>query len=232
MQKYNKCYFYNSVAKEVTVHYLQQDHLNGGFLPKPDGSSYIDPTTITLRENETLILVDENTPAEKWEIIPHYMFTKLYLKTDKTVLIIEKIGQSPADFPEYTEKPVPDKKYAYYYKYSEQDQDWIFDFARYKDDALRRVSSMCVGENYKMFPQHKRDNVYSGRPVTDNYPEYLQGEAGKQSIARLNAVYQDIAITAQTAIMSEEVQTPEAVDLIIKNIKFPTEEEILLQIQG
>jgi hypothetical protein len=232
MQQYNKCYFYNSVAKEVMVQNLQPDHMNGGFLPKPEGSSYTDPTTIFLKGNETLILVEENTPAERWKIIPHYMFTKLHHKTDKTVKIIEEIGLSPADFPKYTDKPVPDDHYSFYYNYSEEQLNWIFDLARYKDDALRRVSLMCVEENYKMFPQYKRDNVYSGSPVTDNYPEYLKGEAGKQSIARLNSVYQDIAITAQTAIMSEEVQTPEAVDLIIKNIKFPTEEEILLQIQG
>jgi len=85
-----------------------------------------------------------------------------------------------------------------------------------------------------MFPQYKRDNVYSGSPVTDSYPDYLQGEAGKQSIARLNAMYQQIALTAQAAINMETVATKDEIDGIIEAMKnsFPTEAEILAQIQS
>lgn len=227
MQNNEYCYTFNSKNKISTPIKLQKDHMNGGFLPKPENTLYEDPSTIELKENETLIISNG-----EWTKKPLYIGCRLFHKTNKAEIKITNIGDKPADFPEYTDKPIPDNNYSYYYNYSEQQQNWVFDLTRYKDDTLRRVSSMCVEENYKMFPQYKRDNVYSGSPVTDNYPEYLKGEAGKQSIARLNAVYQNIAITAQTAIMSEEVQTPEAVDLIIKNIKFPTEEEILLQIQG
>ncbi len=232
MQNNKFCYSFNSQAKIVNTIRLQKDYMNGGFLPKPTGCLYENPDNIILKENETLTIIDENTPAEKWEVIPHYVNMKLYHKVDKSEKIIEEIGQSPADFPDYTEIPVPDNKYSGYYNYSEQTRNWVFDLLKYKTDKLDALSAAGVVSNYKILPRHKRDNIYAGSPADDDYPSYLKGEAGKQSIARLNAIYQNISLTAKTAIMSVEVDTPEAVDLIIDNIKFPTEEEILVQIQG
>lgn len=109
-----------------------------------------------------------------------------------------------------------------------------FNLPVYKSEACNKVTDLCVEANYIMFPQYKRDNVYSGSPVTDSYPDYLKGEAGKQSIARLNAMYQQISITTQAAINAETVTTKDEIDAIIEAMKasFPTEAEILAQIQS
>lgn len=117
-------------------------------------------------------------------------------------------------------KPIPDPN--------------IFHLMRYKVEACKTVTDLCVEANYSILPQYKRDNIYSGSPATDSYPDYLKGDAGKQSIARLNAMYQQIALNAQAAINAETITTKGEIDAIIETMKsgFPTEEEILAQIQG
>lgn len=232
MQNNEFCYKFNSKDKLITQIKLQPDHMNGGFLPKPDDTLYEDPSTIELGEYETLIISDE-----KWAKTPWYIGTKLYQKTDKTEMVIIEVGNSPSDYPDYTDVELSDQQYAYYYDYTESTDEsgattraWVFNLAKYKSDSCKRITVLCVNENYTMFPQYKRDNVYSGSPVTDNYPDYLKGAAGQQSIANLNAIYHQISIFAQAAINAATITTRDAVDNIISAIVFPTEEQILTQL--
>jgi len=222
------CYSFNVYDKTICVTRLEIDHMNGGFLPKPPGASYIDPSSIKLKDNETLILVDGNQEAERWEKIPYYIDKKLYHKSNKSEMTITKIGESPDDYPEYTEIQLPNGASLNYYNFSESANSWIFDIEKYKSDALSRITSMCIEENYRMLPQHKRDNVYAGSPASDNYPPYLQGAAGRGTIAKLNAIYQAISERAKSAIQAATSQ--EEIDNIIAGIKFPSETEILAEI--
>lgn len=94
-----------------------------------------------------------------------------------------------------------------------------------KTAAVQEISQKCVDANYKMLPQYKRDNIYSGTPADDGYPSYLKGTSGKQSIAKLNKMYRDIANNAISAIKS--AASIEDVALIISSIVMPTESEIV-----
>lgn len=230
MQNNEYCYTVDSKNKKVSVVKLQPDHMNGGFMPKPDGSSYINPSSIELTECETLQLINEGTESEAWEKISYYIGQILYHKTSRSEIIINKVGESPADYPEYTDAAIPDLINAIYYDYSEETSSWVFNISRYRSVVSDQVTSLCVSANYTMFPQYKRDNVYSGSPASDGYPAYLKGDAGKTSIAKLNNVYQQIAETAKTALTT--ASTKEDIDAVISGIVFPTEVEILAQIQS
>jgi len=94
-----------------------------------------------------------------------------------------------------------------------------------KASAVQEVSQRCVDANYKMLPQYKRDNIYSGAPADDGYPAYLKGAPGKQSIAKLNKMYRDIANNAISAIKT--AASIEDVTLILSSIVMPTESEIV-----
>jgi len=98
-----------------------------------------------------------------------------------------------------------------------------------KAAAIQEVSQRCADANYKMLPQYKRDNIYSGSPADDGYPSYLKGTSGKQSIAKLNKVYRDIANNAISAIKS--ATSVEDVALIVSSIVMPTESEIVAMIK-
>lgn len=226
MQNNEYSYSYDSKNKRATAIKLQPDYMNGGYMPRPDNSLYENPELIELGERETLII-----ESESWVIKPWFIGTKLYHKIDKTEMEITDVGESPSDYPKYTTSKFPESQYAYYYDFDES-LGWIFNLAKYKSDACNRVTMLCVNENYTMFPQHKRDNVYSGSPASDSYPDYLKGNAGKLSIAKLNAVYQQIASNTQAAINSTDITTREDVDAIVDTILFPTEQEILAQIQS
>lgn len=225
MKNHEFCYSFDSKNKIATAIKLQPDHVNGGFMPKPDNTLYEDPSSIELGDNETLVIESNALVKKSW-----YIGTKLYHKTDKTEIEITEVGKSPSDYPEYTTAEIPEPQYAYYYDFI--DSAWVFNLAKYKSDACSRVTMLCVNENYTMFPQYKRDNIYSGSPASDNYPDYLKGDAGKLSIAKLNAVYQQIATSAQAAIQSSTIQSRDEVDAIITALNFPTEAEILMQIQS
>ncbi len=227
MQNHEYCYSYDSLHKIATVIKLQPDHMNDGFMPKPVNSLYEDPSCIELGENETLIISND-----KWAKTPLYIGTKLHHKANKTEIEISEVGKTPSDYPDYTDVELPDSQYVYYYDFSESEQTWIFNISKYKSDKCSRVTALCIDANYTMLPQYKRDNVYSGSPASDNYPSYLQGEAGKQSIAKLNAIYKQIATSAQAAIQSSTIQSRDEVDAIITALNFPTEAEILMQIQS
>lgn len=225
MQNNEYCYKFDSKTRTKIGIRLQPDHMNGDFMPKPDNSLYEDPALIELGVHETLIIKDEAWVKAAW-----YVDVKLYHKIDKSEMVITEVGKSPSDYAEYTDIEIPEPLYSYYYDFD--GSGWVFNLARYKSDACSRVTMFCVNENYKLFPQYKRDNVYSGSPATDNYPNYLKGDTGKQSIAKLNAVYQQIAANAQAAINSIDITTREDVDAIVDTILFPTEQEILAQIQS
>ena len=230
MQNNKFCYTFDSKNKNASIITLQPDHMNGGFMPKPEASSYIDPEIIVLSEHETLRLVNAGTESETWEKIPWYIGQKLYHKTNRSEIIINDIGKALSDYPDYTGINIPDLKYAYYYDFNESTESWVFNLDKYKSDASKHISDLCVAANYTMFPQYKRDNVYAGSPVTDDYPAYLKGDAGKQSIAKLNAVYQGIAETAKAVV--DTALTKEAIEDIVSGINFPIEVEILAQIQS
>ena len=225
MQNNKQCYSYDSRNKITSTIKLQRDLMNGGFLPKPNNTSYDDPSLITLTENETLII--EN---EKWKKVLHYIGCKLYRKVDKKEMAITKIGESPEDYPDYTNKEIPNSTLQSYYIYSEESEEWDFDLEKYKINAIERVSTMCVEENYKMLPTYKRENVLVGDPASTKYPQYLQGEAGRATIAMLNAMYQNISEAAKVAInnATDYIQ----VNNIVDNIQFPTEEQILTEVNN
>lgn len=105
-----------------------------------------------------------------------------------------------------------------------------FNLAAYKAEVCKKVTALCVDKNYSFFPQYKRDNVYAGEPATAYYPEYLKGEAGRQSIAKLNAYFQQFALEIQSRINTSSVETKEQVDMILSSVLFPTDDEILLQL--
>ncbi len=98
-----------------------------------------------------------------------------------------------------------------------------------KAAAIQEISQRCVDANYKMLPQYKRDNIYSGPPADDGYPSYLKGTSGKQSIAKMNKMYRDIANNAISAIKS--AASIEEVELIVSSIVMPTESEIVAMIK-
>ena len=222
------CYSFDSKSKTVSTIRLQKDEMNEGFLEKPSGTSYIDPTTILLEENETLMLIDEGKESERWEKIPCYAGKKLYHRINKSMMSITVAGKSPVDYPDYTDKQPPDNA-SFYYNFSESEGNWIFDLEKYRIDMSNRITSMCIEENYAILPQYKRDNVYSGLPANGDYPPYLQGEQGKTSIAKLNKIYQEISKVAKSKIESAVSQAE--IDNIISEIIFPSEMEILSLMQ-
>lgn len=173
-----------------------------------------------------------NFETREWMEVDCFINKKLYHKQNKTTMVIDDESKSPADYPDYTDVEIPDIQYAYYYDFSEAENAWVFNLSKYKLYACKKITTLCVNENYTMFPQYKRDNIYSGSPVSDSYPAYLKGEEGKASIARLNAIYQSIAVNAQADINAATVASREAVDEIITAIVFPSEAEILAQIQS
>jgi len=228
MQNHELCYYFDSNNKTISIIKLQSDIMNGGFMPKPSDASYIDPSTIEIEDNETLILIDDGQEIERWEKIPYFIDKKLYHKIDKSEITISEVGKSPDDYPDYTEKELPGDTSSCY-NFSESINDWLFDLEKYKSDALSRVTSMCIEANYSRLPQYKRDNIYAGSPVSADYPDYLQGEAGRLTIAKLNEIYQKISKAAKIEIESAISQTE--IDDIIAGIIFPSDEEIWSMIQ-
>ncbi len=226
MQSNQFCYSYNSLHRQSQKIQLQPDCLNGGFLPNPPGTSYVNPEEIDISEHETLIL-----DGDDWKKVPFYVGTKLYHKSDQLVIEITEIGKSPEDYPDYTIISTPQcpDEHRMFYKFSDS-QAWEFNLQEYKQYRLKDIKRRCVSENYAILPQHKRDNIYSGSPASDHYPPHLQGERGKDSIAKLNSIYQQIAQSAKENIFDESIKTPKEVDNIYANINFPSEEEILKQI--
>lgn len=68
----------------------------------------------------------------------------------------------------------------------------ISEFPLFSDiikQETERISQLAVSRNYELLPQYKRDNIYVGSPASDSYPEYLTGEAGKQTIAKMNGYF-------------------------------------------
>lgn len=173
-----------------------------------------------------------NFSTARWAVKDIYFGKKLYHKTTKEQLVIDDENKTPADYPDYTDLPIPDTTLTIYYDYSEDTDTWEFDLTRYKKDICRHVSALCVNENYKMLPQYKRDNIYAGSPASDGYPVYLQGDTGKQSIAKLNAIYQQIATSKHAEINAEDIVSIDEINRIIEDIIFPTEEEVILKIQS
>ncbi len=227
MQINQFCYGYSSVNRQTQKIQLQPDCLNGGFLPKPPGTSYSNPGDIEISEHETLVLDGEN-----WKKIPFCIGKKLYKKSDQSEIEITKIGETPKNYPDYTISPVPDcsESQKNFYKFSVSKQAWEFDLQAYKQYRLQNIKQRCVSENYAILPQHKRDNIYSGSPASSHYPSYLQGDEGKKSISKLNSIYQQIVQSAKENIFDENIKTLEEVDDIYANIEFPSEEEVLKQL--
>jgi hypothetical protein len=104
--------------------------------------------------------------------------------------------------------------------------DATHELLAFKTFAIQEVTRRCVEANYTMLPQYKRDNIYSGAPADDGYPTYLKADAGKQSIAKLNKMYRDIANNVQASI--DRADSIEDVKLILSSIVLPTESEIIL----
>lgn len=223
MQNNSACYSFDSKNKTTKAISLQKDEMNGEYLPKPAETSYTDPSSIKLKDNETLILVDG-----EWGKIPHHIGEKLYHKVDKTEMSISEIGKSPADYTEYTESSLPEDASAEYYNFSEQTEEWVFDIRKYKSDKLEQISQRCESENYTILPSKKRENVFAGSPASDKYPAYLKDEEGKRSIAKLNNIYQTIAEKAKADLQSANLKSE--VDEIISGIIFPSEADILASI--
>lgn len=223
MQNNEFAYSFDSRNKTIYKIKLEPDSENGGYLSKPNGTSYIDPSTIGIADNETLMLKNE-----KWEKIPYYVGTILYHKKRKISITIYDAGKSLDDYPDFTDKEIPDFALSCYFEYSEQTKNWEFDFEKYKSDALKRITDMCVNENYSILPREKRENILAGSPASDGYPQYLQGEKGKANIAKLNNIFQVISKEAKSDIQS--ANSKNEVDEIILGIIFPSEAEILASI--
>jgi hypothetical protein len=223
MQNNPVCYSFDSKNRTTKAIALQKDAMNGGYMARPADTSYIDPSLIELQDNETLILKNE-----KWIKISYYVNSKLYHKENKTELTINEVGKTKEDYSDYTDTEIPDIAFPQYYNFSETIQSWEFDIEQYKTDQINLISQRCVEENYKILPQHKRDNIYAGSPASDNYPSYLQGETGKTTIAKLNQIFQKISEKAKSGIQS--ANTKSDVDEIVFGIIFPSEAEILASI--
>ena len=224
MQLQDHCFTYDDKNRVASRGQLQPDHMNGGYMPKSDGSSYDDPEAIALSDNETLQLTDSGS----WAKIPHYIGTKLYSISDRTEKIITEVGKTPADYPDYTECDLSNEEKAYLVYYDYTDGEWVFNVDRYRTAAKTHVTALCESANYTMLPSRTRDNIYAGSPASDDYPPYLQGDAGRSSIAKLNKIYKDISDQTMTAIQS--LATRAEIDAVIASIVFPTEDEVLTQI--
>lgn len=226
---YKISYGWDRNTREYTgTERADESPLEPGVFCLPANSTFDEPDLSALGENETYIRNDADTA---WEIVKDYRGAVLVKKDKSEIIRIEELGKTPADYPDYTDIVLPDDK-QYYYDFDIESESWIFNMVKYKKDACTRVTSICTSANYEIFPQYKRDNVYSGSPASDSYPAYLQGDAGKVSIAKLNTIYQAIATTAQAAIKADAVTTVAAVDKIISGIVLPTEAEIIAEIQG
>lgn len=224
MQTNRCCYAYDAANKRISVIQLQADHMNGGYMPKPDHTSYNNPGIIPVGKNETLFLDEDGT----WQKTPFYIGTILHSITDQSYIKITEIGKTPSDYAGYAEWTLSqdEKNYMPFYDYT--DGAWVFNTERYKVSIKKQITKMCETENYNILPHHIRDNIYAGSPASDDYPAYLQGETGRRSIAKLNKIYKDISDQTMTAIQS--LATRAEIDAVIASIVFPTEDEVLTQI--
>lgn len=222
MQTNSTCYQFDSKSKEIKIIQLLKDTMNDGYLPKPKGCSYIDPVTIKLADNETLVLADENLKTERWQKTPFYVGKKLYNKTSKRELIIADIGVTTDSYPDYTDKEIPGDASIEYYSYDNSLNDWVFNLNRYKNDVLKQLSQRCYAENERILPTEKKMNIIVGSPASDKY-----SKAGItiDSISKLNNIYQAIAEKAKIDI--ESSNSKNEVDEVIDRIVFPSETEIL-----
>jgi len=232
IQRKSVCYSFNSMTKEKVTMQLQENFVKGGYVSKYANSSYINPDTIKLTKNETLVLKDENLPTENWEKVAHYIGIKLRSKNNDNIQEIEikELGDTPANYPDYTTKQPKNLIYQFYYTFDKSKDEWVFNFNKVLTDVKSGISAKGVETNYTILSQHNRDNIYSGSPADDEYPEYLKGKIGIENIAKLNNVFQ-ILIKKFQKIVEESPQTneliyPELLNML-EHIEFPTEDEII-----
>ena len=76
-----------------------------------------------------------------------------------------------------------------------------------QQEEIKRISALSVERNYELLPQYKRDNIYAGDPACDGYPDYLKGDAGKLTIARMNKFFRDKVKEVQAQILSAQTKT-------------------------
>ncbi len=93
--------------------------------------------------------------------------------------------------------------------------------SEFKEFKIKRLSRECKDKADKIFPVEKQINVLVG--ASDNYPEYLKGDTGKENIKRFIEIYKSIYSVNKALILActsnEEIEN-------IK-INFPSESDIL-----
>ena len=70
-----------------------------------------------------------------------------------------------------------------------------------QQEEIRKISALSVERNYELLPQYKRDNIYAGETACEGYPDYLKGEAGKLTIAKMNKYFRDKTKEVQSQIL-------------------------------
>lgn len=228
------CYEYNSLTKTKSMVNLPVNYVDGGYFAKPPQSSYIDPDTISITENETLILIDENLPTERWEKKPWYIGTKLLYKNaeDKTAIEeieIKEIGDTPENYPNYTSKKPKKEIYKYYYVFDEKKNDWVMDFNKIYNSMIDRMKSRGKEDNIHILPIHTRDNIYTG--ADEGYPVYLKGKKGIENIGKLNMMFRDITKKYEKMIEDLNIEKDEMtyfdiLNEIVEGIEFPNENDM------
>ncbi len=104
----------------------------------------------------------------------------------------------------------------------------LLEFDDFKKLAIDSLKSMCDNKSNEIFSDKKQLNVLTG--ATYGYPEYLCGTAGIESLGKFNAMYRNIYHSTLDEI--EKCKTNEEIKAVIESTVWPTEEEILIHIQG
>ena len=76
-----------------------------------------------------------------------------------------------------------------------------------QQEEIRKISALSVERNYELLPQYKRDNIYAGETACEGYPDYLKGEAGKLTIAKMNKYFRDKTKEVQSQILKAKPKT-------------------------
>ncbi len=80
-------------------------------------------------------------------------------------------------------------------------------FSTVQQEEIKRISALSVERNYELLPQYKRDNIYAGETACDGYPDYLKGEAGKLTIAKMNKYFRDKTKEVVSQILLTKTKT-------------------------
>jgi len=108
----------------------------------------------------------------------------------------------------------------------EKTAEEMFNITNYKNKISEQVSLRSRTAFRAILDEQTERNILYG--ATANYPTYLQGETGKQNVTKMIEQFKTIAKQAKIDI--REATTKEAIDNILNALAFPTEAEILTEI--